>query len=170
MLDSLFNKVVGLLPAFGLNTSTSLYSVLMRGKKWKKNCGSCSLWLRLLIAIMQRCTEQCALHLYCTSLIYVHSKSKVTENIFNLQEWHQNTKTFISYKTFTVGKKLKPAKNNQIRLVVAWYRFFIREPSFQDDHFWAVWSVVVLYRFDCITGRNQKLKSLWKHKNICTMA
>ena len=58
--------------------------------------------------------------------IYIHSKSKVTENIFNLQEWHQNTKIFISYKTFTVGKKLKPAKKDQIWLVVAWYRFFIR--------------------------------------------
>ena len=51
--------------------------------------------------------------------IYIHSKSKVTENIFNLQEWHQNTKIFISYKTFTVGKKLKPAKKDQIWLVVA---------------------------------------------------
>ena len=50
----------------------------------------------------------------------MHSKSKVTENIFNLQERHQNTKTFISYKTFTVIKKLKPAKNDQIWLVVAW--------------------------------------------------
>ena len=116
----------------------------------KKICGSFrSLWLCLLITSMQRCTEQCALQLYCTSLIYVHSKSKVTENIFNLQEWHQNTKTFISYKTFTVGKKLKPAKNDQIWLVVAWYRFFIRRPPFQDDHFWVVPRVVILYRFDC---------------------
>ena len=51
--------------------------------------------------------------------IYIHSKSKVTENIFNLQEWHQNTKTFISYKTLTAGKKLNSAKNDQILLVVA---------------------------------------------------
>ena len=29
------------------------------------------------------------------------------EYSFNLQEWHQNTKTFISYKIFTVGKKTK---------------------------------------------------------------
>ena len=42
-----------------------------------------------------------------TSLIYVHSKSKLIENIYNLQEWHQNTKFFISYKTFTVGKITK---------------------------------------------------------------
>ena len=74
----------------------------------KKICGSFrSLWLCLLIASMQRCTEQCALQLYCTSLIYVHSKSKVTENIFNLQEWHQNTKTFISYKHSLMKKKTK---------------------------------------------------------------
>ena len=49
--------------------------------------------------------RQCALELYCTSLIYVHSKSKVTENIYNVQEWYQNTKTTISHETFTIGKK-----------------------------------------------------------------
>ena len=126
VLESLFNKIAGLLPLFGLNTSISPYQYLSvfglnAGKKIKKkNCGSFrSLWLWLLIAIMKRCAERCALQLYCTFLTYVHSKSKVTENIFNLQEWHQNTKTFISYKTFTVGKKLKPAKNDQIWLVVA---------------------------------------------------
>ena len=68
--------------------------------------------------------------------IYIYSKSKVTENIFNLQEWHQNTKTFISYKTFTVGKKLKPAKNDQTWSVVTWYRFFIRQPTFQWSQEW----------------------------------
>ena len=100
---------------FKLNTSTSPYSVWMQ-EKIEKKCGSfCSLWLWQLIAIMKRCSEWCTLQFYCSSLIYVHSKSKVTENIFNLQEWHQNTKTFISYKTFAVGKKkLKPAGNDQI--------------------------------------------------------
>ena len=39
-----------------------------------------SLWLCVLIAIVKRCAEPCALQLYCTSLIYVHSKSKVTES------------------------------------------------------------------------------------------
>ena len=82
------------------------------------------------------------------SLFSKVAKSKVTENIFNLQEWHQNTKTFISYKTFTVGKKLKHAKNDQIWLVVAWYRFFIRQIPFLDDHFLVVPRVVILYRFD----------------------
>ena len=79
------------------------------GKKfWKKNCGSFrSLWLWLLIAIMKISTEWCALQLYWTSLIHVHSKSRVTENIFNLQEWHQNTNNSISYKTFTDGEKTK---------------------------------------------------------------
>ena len=46
-----------------------------------------------------------------TDLLYLFNictlKSKVTEKVFNLQEWHQNTKTFIPYKTFTVGKKTK---------------------------------------------------------------
>ena len=57
----------------------------------KKNCDSYrSLWLWLLIAIMERFAEPCALQLHCTSLIYVHSKSKVTEKIFNLLEWLQN--------------------------------------------------------------------------------
>ena len=107
MLDFLFNRVAGLLPPFGLNMSTSLNSILMWEKN-EKNCGSFrSLWLWLLIAIMQRCIERCALQLYCTSLIYVHSKSKVTENIFNLQEWHQNTKIFISYKHSLMKKKTK---------------------------------------------------------------
>ena len=107
MLDFLFNRAAGLLPPFGLNTSTSLYSILMWEKN-EKNCGSFrSLWLWLLIAIMKRCAERCALQLYYTSLIYVHSKSKVTENIFNLQEWHQNTKTFISYKHSLMEKKTK---------------------------------------------------------------
>ena len=109
VLEYLINKGPRLLPAFGLNTSISPYSVWMREKRLKKNIwGSFrSLWLWLLIAIMKRWAERCALQLYCTSLIYVHSKSKVTENIFNLQAWHQNTKTFISYKTFTLEKKTK---------------------------------------------------------------
>ena len=123
----------------------------MQEKIWKKNkktnknkqtnCGYfCSLWLWPFTAIMKRCTERCTFELYCTSLIYIYiyiySKSKVTENIFNLQEWHQNTKTFISYKTFTVGKKLKPAKNDQTWSVVTWYRFFIRQPTFQWSQEW----------------------------------
>ena len=47
-------------------------------------------------------------------------------------------------------KKLNPGKNNQIWLVVVWYRFFIRWPPFQDDHFWVVPRVVILYSFDCM--------------------
>ena len=86
----------------------SPYSVWMREKNWKKNCGTiCSLWLWLVIAIVKECAERCRLQWYCTSVMNVHSKSKVTENISNLQEWHQNTKTFISYKTFTVETKTK---------------------------------------------------------------
>ena len=87
------------------------------------------------------------LHLFNVCTFRIKSNWK----LFDLQEWHQNTKAFISYKTFTVKKKLKPGKNDQIWLVVAWYRFFIRRPPFQDDHFWVVPRVVVLYRFDCIT-------------------
>ena len=113
---------------------------------------------------MKRCTEQYTLQLYCTSLIYVHSKSKVTENIFNFQEWYQNTKTFISHKTFTIGKKkLNPIKNDQIWLVVAWHRFFIWRPPFQDNHFWVVPRVVVLYRFDCSV-----FCSYPAHFNLCS--
>ena len=58
----------------------------------------------------------------------MHKKSKVTQNIFNFLEWLQNMQnykslfkqTFISFKTFTAEKKLKPAKNDQILFVVAW--------------------------------------------------
>ena len=55
-------------------------------------------------------------HLHKTTFEYrFSSKSKVTKNIFNLQEWHQNTQNykslflqiFIVYKTFAVGKKTK---------------------------------------------------------------
>ena len=147
MLDSLFNKVAGLLSAFWMNTSISLYSVLMREKNWKKNCGSFrSLWLWLL---MKRCTERCALQLYWTSLIYVHSKSRVTENILNLQEWHQNTKTFLSYKTFTDGKKTKTCQERP-NLASGWLiQIFHKAETFQGDHFWVVPIMVVLYRFDC---------------------
>ena len=109
-VEKVFLKHFANYSAFELKTSISLYQYLSVfslnvGKKMKKNCGFfCFLWLWLLITIMKRCVEQCALELYCTSLLYVHSKSKVTENIFNLQEWHQNTISFISYKTFTIKK------------------------------------------------------------------
>ena len=82
----------------------------------KKNCGSFhSLWLWLLIAIMKRCAEPSALQLHCTSLIYVNSNSKVTENIFNFLEWLQNTQNckslskqnFIFFKTFIAEEKTK---------------------------------------------------------------
>ena len=115
------------------------------GKKLKKkNCGSfSSLWLWLLVAIMKRCTEQCALQLYCTSLIHVHSKSKVTENIFNLQEWHQNTKIFISYKTFTDGNKTKTCQEWPNLVNGCLIQVFYKTTTFPKQ-------LVVLYRFDCI--------------------
>ena len=54
---------------------------------------------------------------------------------------------FILYDTIIVGEKLKPAKNDQIWLVLVLYRCFIRRPPIWDDHFRVVPSVV-LYRCD----------------------
>ena len=127
------------------------------------------------MAVATYCYYEKVRRTMCTTIVlYLFNictfKIKSNWKHFNLQEWHQNTKTFISYKTFTVGKKLKPAKNDQIWLVVAWYRFFIRRPPFQDDHFWLVPRVVVLYRFDCILlTRNLPFDSdarLWSHPFI----
>ena len=116
----------------------------------KKICGSFRpLWLCLLIASMQRCTEQCALQLYCTSLIYVHSKSKVTENIFNLQEWHQDTKIFISYKTFTDGKKTKTCQEWPNLVSSHLIQDFYKTTTFPRWPLLVVPRVVILYRFDC---------------------
>ena len=62
---------------------------------------------------------------------------EVNQEHFNLQEWPQNMwnckslyqQIFIVYKTFT--------------------RCLIKQPHVQDDCFWVVLRVVVLYRFDC---------------------
>ena len=119
MLDSLFNKVAGLLPAFGLNTSISVFS-LNEGKKLKKKTVTPSVLYGCGYLLLLRKGAQNDVHYNCIVPLYVHSKSKVTENIFNFQERHQNTKTFISYKTFSDRKKkLKPAKNDRIWLVEA---------------------------------------------------
>ena len=83
----------------------------MQEKKLKKK-----LWLlSFFMAVASYCYYEKVCRTMCTTItlylfniyIYIHPKSKVTENIFNLQEWHHNTKTIISYKTFTVGKKTK---------------------------------------------------------------
>ena len=106
-----------------------------------------SLWLCVLIAIVKRCAEPCALQLYCTSLIYVHSKSKVTESS-RMAPKQAKLQIFIQvnlyfFQNIPAGKKLKLAKNDQIWFVITWYRFFIRWPCFQDGHFWVVLKVVV---------------------------
>ena len=56
-------------------------------------------------------------------------KIKSNWNIFDFQEWHQNTKIFISYKTQTVETKTKTCQD-QPNLVVTWYRFFYRMTTF----------------------------------------
>ena len=71
----------------------------MRGEKNEKK----KMWLLLFFMVVA--TDCYYENVYRISSTFVPSKSKATENIFNLQEWHQNTKTFISYKTFTIGKK-----------------------------------------------------------------
>ena len=89
-------------------------------------------------------------------LMYVLSKSKVTQNISNLQAWHknmQNGKSLFMWRHSLWGKKnpKKPAKNENTGLVVILWSCFIRRPPVQEDHFWVFSRVVVLYRLDCIS-------------------
>ena len=48
------------------------------------------------------------------------------------------------------GGDQKSSQNNHIWLVVILWRCFIRQPPVQDNQFWVVPRVAVLYRFDCI--------------------
>ena len=71
---------------------------------------------------------------------------------FNLQEWRQNPKTFISYKTFTVGKKAKTCQErpNLVsgRLIQVFYKTttFPRRPLLSGPksgrliQVWLYWS------------------------------
>ena len=59
------------------------------------------------------------------------SPKGLTSQIANLY----SSKPLFLIKHSLWEKKLKPAKNNQIWLVAALYRFCIRRPPFQDNHF-----------------------------------
>ena len=87
----------------------------------------------------------------CTTIVLyffnIHT-FKTKSKIFLIFEI--DTKTSISYKKIQLEIKLKPANNDQIWLVLTWYRFFMWWSPFQDNHYWMVPKVVVLYRFDCI--------------------
>ena len=100
----------------------TLHSNWIWEKKIEKieNCGSFSfLWLWLLIAIMKRCSEQCALQLYCTSLMYIHSKSKVT-------------KTFLIFKNGTkTPKALFLIKHSLLKKIITWQDL----PNLVSGHF-----------------------------------
>ena len=72
----------------------------------------------------------------------------------NLKYLQESTKThnfkFLFKKILQWWEKpKKPAKNNHICLVAVLWRCFIRQRPAQDDHFWVVPKVVMLYRFDC---------------------
>ena len=92
--------------------------------------------------------------------------TKIVLYLFNICTFKIKSKTFLIFEIGTKTPKplflikhslleirLKPANNDQIWLVVNWYRFFIRRPPFQDDHFWMIPKVVVLYRFDCMSKK-----------------
>lgn len=76
--------------------------------------------------------------------IVIHVRSKLTQNISHLQEWHQNTQSekslfmrrFTHYMAFIRREKKKnPAHNDHIWLTVVLCRCFIRRPHVQDNHF-----------------------------------
>ena len=83
-------------------------------------------------------------------LVDIRSKQKVTQNIFNLHEWHQNAqqKIFIQANMAEGIKKLETCQEWTHLLSGRLWRCFIRQPLAQDDHFWVVPRVVVWYRLD----------------------
>ena len=105
---------------------------------------------------------------YLLLLWKVHRKvcTTIVLYLFNICTFKTKNKTFLIFKIGTktpkplflikhslLEIKLKPANNDQIWLVVNWYRFFIRQPPFQDYHFWMAPKVVFLYRFDCMSKK-----------------
>ena len=85
-------------------------------------------------------------------LTSVRSKSKVTQNILRLQEWHQNTRNgkslftrrLIHYNTFTLGKNPKTCSERQHLASVRFMNVLFKTTTCPR---WP--RKVVLYRFDC---------------------
>ena len=145
MLQSLFNKFAGLLPGTQSECGKKM-------KKKKKNVAP---------SVLYGCG-------YLLLLWKVHRKvcTTIVLYLFNICTFKTKNKTFLIFKIGTktpkplflikhslLEIKLKPANNDQIWLVVNWYRFFIRQPPFQDYHFWMAPKVVFLYRFDCMSKK-----------------
>ena len=62
---------------------------------------------------------------------------------------HYSHKDLFTLRHSVWRKRQKPAQSDQIWLLFILWRCFIRQPLVQDNHFWVVSRVVVLYSFDC---------------------
>lgn len=79
--------------------------------------------------------------------MYVNSKSQLIQNIYHLEEWHQNTQNHILYlqkDVFTIRDSLWRKKNLE-----DFVKVFYKTTICPRNHFWVVPRLVVLYRFDC---------------------
>ena len=117
-------------------------------KKLKKK-----LWLLLFFMVVTTYYYHEKVHrTMCTTIVlYLFNicTFKIKKNIFKIfKNGTKTPKPFFLIKHSLLEKKLKPATNDQIWLVVTWYRFFIRWPPFQDTYFRVVPRVAILYRFD----------------------
>ena len=86
-------------------------------------------------------------------LFKIKSNSKYSKSS-RMAPKHAKWQIFIHYKTFTLGGNknlLRTTTLVGLYLVVVLWRCFMRWAPVQEDHFWVVPRVVVLYRFDCIS-------------------
>ena len=97
----------------------------------------------LKVLVLQWNSRQCFL-IY--TYIYTF-KIKLNPNISHLQECHQNAQ---NGKSLFWGKKTKTCSEQTHLASGSFWRYFIRRPPVQDDHFWVVPRVVVLNKFDCM--------------------
>ena len=148
MLELLFNKIASLQDcsrAYVLHTHLRYYFSLSKTLK--------NIWLLISKGLHSFINTTCITPLFNMGMF----KIKIIKNIFNLQEWHQNTQnskslflqTFV-YKTFTVGIKTK----NLPRTTKFGLWSFYKGISY-NNHFWVVPRVFILYKYDCI----KKLKT-----------
>ena len=108
-------------------------------------------------------------------LVYVSSKSKVTQSISNLQEWYWNTQIgkylfaqrIIHYKSFTLEKKI--CSEGWHWASGHFMNVFYETTTYPRKHIWMVTRMVVLWRFDCtsfIRPLKQKFLQHWNQQGF----
>ena len=69
---------------------------------------------------------------------------------------HAKLQILIPANLLCENKNQNPPKNDQIWFVVVLERCFVRQPPAQDDHFWVVPRVVVLYSLTVLVNWTEK--------------